>query len=130
MDPSTHESTPYASAEPNRPKASNARSIEDIIKEFGPASKVYYEPFQVESPPRAAKALLPLNFPKEPYPFDYFTLLFTPDLFRTITTNTNQYANQKRLHIGEERLREWTDLLLEELYVFIGLLRRRRQNVF
>jgi hypothetical protein len=29
----------------------------------------------------------------QPYPFDYFTLFFTPNLFRTITTNINRYIN-------------------------------------
>ena len=56
------------------------------------------------------------------HPFDYFTLFFTPDLFNTITTNTNQYAAMQRLQITEERARKWDTLIVEELYVFIGAI--------
>src|SRR6266566_399327 len=69
-----------------------------------------------------AQALLPSTFPTEPHPFDYFTLFFTPSLFQTITTNTNQYANIQRIHADKEGLREWSALLVEELYVFIGAI--------
>jgi len=49
-------------------------------------------------------------------------LFFTPDLLRTITTNSNRYANIQRLRIPQEKAREWTDLLIEELYVFLGTI--------
>ena len=97
------------------------RSLEDILLEFEPIHTVSYEPIQVESN-RSASVLLPSTFPKQPHPFDYFTLFFTPTLFNQITTNTNQYANIQRLHVVEERHREWTNLLVEELYVFIGAI--------
>ena len=98
-----------------------ARSLEDILLEFGSIDKVSYKPIQVE-PKRPAKALLPTTFSTHSHPYDYFTLFFTPDLFQQITTNTNRYANIKRIHSVEEGQREWTDLLVEELYVFIGAI--------
>jgi hypothetical protein len=47
------------SAEPSRHKA---RSLEDILHEFGPITEVSYMPFRAEQP-RPAKALLPSTFP-------------------------------------------------------------------
>jgi hypothetical protein len=98
-----------------------AHSLEDILLQLGPITGVSFEPFQPEQPRQPARAVLPPSFPQTSKPFDYFSLFFTPDLFRIITTNTNQYANIQRLH-KEEGIREWTDLLLEELYVFIGVI--------
>jgi hypothetical protein len=63
--------------EPNRQKA---RSLEDILLEFGPIDQVFYDPFQTEQPRRPATALLLPTFPTRPHPYDYFTLFFTPDL--------------------------------------------------
>jgi hypothetical protein len=54
--------------------------------------------------------------------YDYFILFFTPNLFQTITTNTNRYANIKRIYTVEEGMRKWIDLLMEELHVFIGAI--------
>jgi hypothetical protein len=106
---------------PNPPKLKKqkAYSLEDILLEFGPITGVSYEPFKCE-PKQTARALLPSSFPQTPRPFDYFSLFFTRDLFRTITTNTNRYASIQKLHVQQERAREWTDLLMEELYVFLG----------
>jgi hypothetical protein len=98
-----------------------AHSLEDILLQLGPITGVSFEPFQPEQPRQPARAVLPPSFPQTSKPFDYFSLFFTPDLFRIITTNTNQYANIQRLH-KEEGIREWTDLLLEELYMFIGVI--------
>jgi hypothetical protein len=106
------------SAKPTKPKA---RSLEDILHEFGPIEGVSYTLFQTEQR-RPAQALLPLIFPTQPYPYDYFTLFFTPDLFRTITTKTNRYANKQRIGVADEGLREWSDILIEELYIFIGVI--------
>jgi hypothetical protein len=121
MECLTSESSSASTPEPTEPNRRKAQSLEDILQEFGPISNVSYEPFEVE-PKRAATALLPTTFPIQPHPYDYFTLFFTPDLFRTITTNTNRYATIQRLHTVEENQREWTDLLVEELYVFIGAI--------
>jgi Transposase IS4 len=66
--------------------------------------------------------MLPTSFPKNPHPFDYFALFFTPTLFQTITTNTNRYARLQKLHVQQERARLWSDVLVEELYVFIGAI--------
>ncbi|KAF8865052.1 hypothetical protein BDZ45DRAFT_471799 [Acephala macrosclerotiorum] len=96
-------------------------SLEDILSRLEPITNVHYEPFKCE-PKQTARALLPSSFPQKPRPFDYFTLFFTHDLFRTITTNTNRYASLQKLHVPQERAREWTDLLVEELYVFIGAI--------
>ena len=104
---------------PNRPRP---QALEDILHEFGPIDQVLYTPFQTEDPPRSAQALLPPTFPTNPYPYDYFALFFTPDLFRTITTNTNRYGNIQRIHAVKEGLRECSDLLIKELYVFIGVI--------
>ena len=109
----------------NQPAKSNkrkAQSLEDILHEFEPIERVLYTPFQTKQPRRPTKALLPPTFPIKPHPFDYFTLFFTHDLFQTITTNTNRYANIQRIHTVEKGLREWSDLLVEELYVFIGVI--------
>jgi hypothetical protein len=100
------------STEPNRQKA---RSLEDILLEFGPIDRVFYEPFQAEEPKRVATALLPPTFPARPHPYDYFTLFFTPDFLQTITRNTNQYAATQRIYTEQERQREWSELLIEEL---------------
>ena len=106
---------------PPQPKKQNAQSLEDILLSLGPITGVSYEPFKPE-PKQAARALLPSSFPQNPHPFDYFSLFFTRDLFQTITTNTNRYASIQRLQVQQERAREWTDLLMEELYVFIGAI--------
>jgi len=106
---------------PPQPKKQNAQSLEDILLSLGPITGVSYEPFKPE-PKQAARALLPSSFPQNPHPFDYFSLFFTRDLFQTITTNTNRYASLQRMQVQQERAREWRDLLLEELYVFLGAI--------
>ena len=104
------------------PTQHKRQSLEDILRQFDPIESVSYEPFHCEQPRQAARAVLPTSFPQKPHPFDYFSLFFTRDLFQTITTNTNRYTNIQRLHIVEERAREWTDQLVEELYVFLGII--------
>ena len=102
-------------------KKRKAPSLEDILHEFGPINEVSYTPFQIEQL-QSAKALLPSTFPTQPHPYDYFTLFLTNNLLRTITTNTNRYANIHRIQVADEGMREWSDLLMEELYVFIGVI--------
>jgi len=104
-----------------QPKGPKARSLEDILLEFGPTTSVSYEPFQTE-PQQVASACLPTSFPQKPCPFDCFSLFFTPDLVRTITTNTNRYASLQRLHTLNEQAREWTNLLTDEFYTFLGAI--------
>ena len=108
---------------PQAPQAAKALSLEDILLQLGPITEVQFDPFQPE-PKQLPKAQLPSSFPQNPHPFDYFSLFFTPDLFQTITSNINRYASAERLYIPakEEKAREWTDLLLKELYVFIGTI--------
>ena len=96
-------------------------ALEAILLELGPITSVSYDPFKCE-PPQPAKALLPASFPPKPHPFDYFSLFFTPDLFKTITKNTNTYARIYRIRVLQENTREWSNLLLEELYIFIGVV--------
>jgi hypothetical protein len=120
-DLSTQPSLAQSFAQPKRPPKVHSQSLEDILHQFGPITDVSYEPFQCEQPRQAAKAVLPTSFPSKPSPFDYFSLYFTHGLFQTITTNTNQYANIQRLK-SEETAREWTNLLVEELYVFLGVI--------
>ena len=81
------------------------QSLENILLRLGLITDVYFEPFQPE-PKQSARAILPPTFPLKPYLFDYFSLFFTPELFQTITTNTNRYASLQRIHIAEERARE------------------------
>jgi hypothetical protein len=106
------------SAKPTKPKA---RSLEDILYEFGPIKGVSYTLFQTEQR-RPTQALLPPLFPLKPHPFNYFNLFFTYDLFRTITTNTNRYTDIQRINGADKGIREWSNLLIEELYVFISAI--------
>jgi hypothetical protein len=92
----------YQPPKSNKPKT---QSLKDILHEFGLIEVVSYALFQIEHP-RPIKALLPSTFPTQPYPYDYFTLFFTPDLFRTITININRYANMQRIHSIDRGLRE------------------------
>ena len=78
---------------PTQSKKQKAKSLEDILLKLRPITSISYEPFNYE-PKRPAKALLPASFlSKKPYPFDYFSLFFTPDLFYIITINTNRYIS-------------------------------------
>jgi hypothetical protein len=95
-----------------------ALTLDDILAQFEPLEKVIFEPIQVE-PQRAAQTLLPPTFSIYSQPFDYFTLFFTSDLFQLITKHTNEYAAIQRKK-AKEGQREWFDLAVEELYVFIG----------
>jgi hypothetical protein len=117
MDSSSDSSSDSGPELTNQPNRRKVLSLEDILHEFGSIKDVLYTPFQTESP-RPAKALLPSTFPTQPHPYDYFALFFTPDLFQTITKNTNRYANIQRIYTVDGA-RDWSDLLVEELYVFI-----------
>jgi len=121
MASSSSSSSPERTPQSAKLSRQNARTLEDILHEFGPIEGVSYTPFQTEQR-RPAQALLPSTFPVQPHPYDYFTLFFTHDLFRTITTNTNRYTNIQRIQVAHRGLREWTDLLVEELYTFIGII--------
>jgi hypothetical protein len=109
------------STQPTQPKKQKPRSLEDILLSLGPITGILYKPFQTE-PKQAARALLPTSFPLNPHLFDYFSLFFTCELLQTITANTNRYASIQKLHVLQERAQEWTDLLVEELYVFLGVI--------
>ncbi len=98
-----------------------ARTLQDILDEFGSIDQVTFEPIRLE-PHRHAQALLPPSFTEHSHPYDYFALFFTPNLFQTITKNTNRYAAIHRIYAVQEGQREWSDLLVEELYVFIGAI--------
>jgi hypothetical protein len=65
---------------PTEPKRQKARSLKDILLEFGPIREVSYEPFKIKAK-RLAKPLLYSTFLTKPHPYDYFTLFFTRDLF-------------------------------------------------
>lgn len=86
------DSSSKPTSQPTKPNKHKSQALEDILHEFEPIERVSYTPFQTEEP-RPAQALLPSTFPTQPHPYDYFTLFFTPDLFYTITINTNRYAN-------------------------------------
>jgi hypothetical protein len=83
----------------------SSQSLENILRRLGPITDVHFDPFQPK-PKQSARAILPPTFPLKPHPFDYFSLFFTPELFQTITTNTNRYASLQRLHIKGEWARE------------------------
>lgn len=109
------ESQPPQSTKPKLP------TLEDILAEFESIDQVVFDPIQLEQH-RDAQPLLPLTFPASSHLFDYFALFFTHDLFKTITTNTNRYAAIQRIYAGEEAMWQWTDLLVDELYVIIGAI--------
>jgi hypothetical protein len=112
----------HSSSPPPEPeKLKKGQSLKDILLRLGPITNVSYKPFQPK-PKQLARAILPPDFIRKPYPFDYFSLFFTPKLFQTITINTNQYTSLQRLYNTEERIQEWSDLLIEELYVFLGTI--------
>jgi hypothetical protein len=124
IDDSSDDSSAYYSdraSSPTQPTERKSKVLDDIIDKLGLIDEVLYTPFQYE-PPRDLIPLLPNSFPLKPRPFDYFSLFFTPDLFQTITKNTNRYASIYRFQVQQERAREWTDLLIEEFYVFIGAI--------
>ena len=84
--------TSNSPTQPTQSKGQKAQSLKDIILKLRPITSISYKLFQGE-PKQAARVLLPTSFPPKPYPFNYFTLFFTYELFQTITTNTNQYAS-------------------------------------
>ena len=89
MDHLSSDSSSEPTNQPSKLNGHKVQSLEDITHEFGPIGRVSYTPFQIEKP-RPAKGLLPLTFPTQPYPYDYFTLFLILGLFRTVTTNTNR----------------------------------------
>ena len=97
-----------------------AITLEDILSQFEPLENIVFEPLQTE-PRRAAQPLLPPTFSTTAHPFDYFTLFFTHSLFQLITKHTNRYAAIQRIQAGQGD-REWYNLVVEELYVFIGAI--------
>lgn len=100
-----------------QPTQHKARSLQEILDEVSPLTDITYEPVKIEDH-KEAYARLPSTFTEHSHPYDYFALFFTPSLFDLITKNTNQYA---AIHM-EKGQREWTNLLVEELYVFIGAI--------
>ena len=107
---------------PPESASKKARTLEDILAEFDAIDQVIFDPIKLEQHRDAQPLLLPTFSATSSHLFDYFTLFFTHDLFKTITANTNRYAAIQRIHAGEEGVREWTDLLVDELYVFIGVI--------
>ena len=95
-------------------------TLEEILAQFEPLENVVFEPIQPE-PHRAAQPLLPPGFSITSHPFDYFTLFFTHNLFQLITKHTNKYAAIQRMQTKAGQ-REWFNLVVEELYVFIGCI--------
>jgi hypothetical protein len=89
------------------PQRAKARTLEDILAEFGSIDQVIFDPIKLEAH-TDAQALLPPTFSATSHPFDYFTLFFTPELFQTIATNTNRYAAIQRIHTVDKRQREWS----------------------
>jgi Transposase IS4 len=109
---------------PSLPTSKNNKkqlSLEEILHILGPITGVSYNPFKPEAK-QEARPLLPPNFPTKPRSFDYFSLFFIRELIHIITANTNRYASIQRLYVPQKRAREWTDMLVEELYVFLGAI--------
>jgi hypothetical protein len=111
----------YQQPSSKQPTQRKAHSLQEILNEFSPLTDITYKPVKVEDH-REAQPLLPSTFTEDTHPFDYFILFFTRTLFNLITKNTNEYAAIHRINTEEERQREWTDLLVEELYVFISAI--------
>jgi hypothetical protein len=95
-----------------------ASTLEQILSQFEPLKNIIFEPIQTE-PQRAAQPLLPPTFSITSHLFDYFALFFTHSLFQLITKHTNEYAAIQRIQAGQGD-RDWFNLVIEELYVFIG----------
>ena len=93
--------------------------LQEILDEFKIPDQVHFNPFQPEEY-RKARSNIPSSFPTQPHPFDYFSLFWTDDIWNLITTNSNRYAAFQRRTISTERQRPWTDLIPDELRVFIG----------
>ena len=83
-----------SSPPPEARGAKITQALENILLKLGLITEVSFEPFQPVTK-QPARAILPPTFPLPPkrYPFDYFSLFFTPELLQTITTNTNRYTN-------------------------------------
>jgi hypothetical protein len=97
-----------------------ASTLSEILAQFQPIDQVVFEPIQPE-PPQVARALLPASFSIQSHPFDYFILFFIHALLDLITKHTNRYAAIQRLEPKEGQIqREWYNLVVEELYVFLG----------
>jgi hypothetical protein len=112
------DSSPEPTNQSTKSKKHKAPSLEDILHEFGPINEVSFALFQIKQL-QPIKALLPLTFPIQPHLSNYFTLFLTNDLLCTITININRYANIYRIQVVDKGLREWLDLLVEELCVFV-----------
>ena len=65
--------------------------LQEILDEFKTPDQVHFDPFQPEEY-KKPYTTLPSSFPINPHSIDYFNLFFTDSLFKTITTNSNQYA--------------------------------------
>jgi hypothetical protein len=103
-----------------QPTQRKEHSLQEILDEFSPLIDITYEPVKVEDH-REAYTRLPPTFTEHSHLYNYFALFFIPNLFNLITKNTNKYAAIHRTNI-EEGQREWTNLLIEELYVFISVI--------
>jgi hypothetical protein len=71
------EPTQSATAQTPRQKA---RTLEEILTEFGSIDQVIFDPLKLE-PRQHAHPLLPPTFSATSHPFNYFTLFFTPNIF-------------------------------------------------
>jgi hypothetical protein len=93
------------SSPPVKRARQKSQVLKDIIDKLRLVTNVLYTPFKYESC-QPAKALLPTSFPLNPRPFDYFSLFFTPELFKTIIKNINRYASIYKVQVLQERARE------------------------
>ena len=81
---------PKAPAALLKPKALPCM-LQEILDEFRTPDKVQFDPFLPKAPTKA-HANLPYSFLSQPHPINYLNLFLTDDLWKTITTNTNQYT--------------------------------------
>jgi hypothetical protein len=82
-----------APIDPNTPnKAAKKEAIVNTLHQQFKPSSIVFTPLQPELP-RPISANLPTSFPPilQAISFDYFTLFFTPELYKLITRNTNTY---------------------------------------
>ncbi len=74
-------------------------------------------------PPRPFQPLLLLPFTSITTPIHFFTLFFTDEVFNTLVSNTNAYAEAKNARVGcYGKGRLWRSVSQLDLQVYIALL--------
>lgn len=104
-----------------KPPASKKRkrSLSDVIAEIPCVKDVKFDPLRV--PHISTQLRLPVGIDTE-NAYAVFSLFWPESMWTTITTNTNLYAVQKRLHTVKERDYPWRNVCKAEIKIFFGVL--------